>query len=350
VIVRAGGATALCALALCAPSSEAALQTFGSALSAQASIDEARQSDTAYWQTAAAGGSTAGVAPAAGSIRSFKLKGVALSRPVAGISGGETLFHLQALRPMPNAPGETSRVIITSQGFDVPQKMGANEQAITTYEPENFCVAKGDVLAFNTVGGWDGIPTGLGPYPNGTRLRIFAPVPGALVSQFNGADQTNNGDILKHDHVRGQGQELLMQLTLATGEDAAGPCPTSAPIAPKVEPDALPQRTKISSERVTVAPEGSLSVALFCSAPSAARWCNGIVRVLSRERRPRLLAARGYTIAPGKLRGAALRLSSNGRKLFSKANRRLSVNIQTVTSPGGPVRTVTQPFTLRARG
>ena len=359
-----GGTSGIVALALCAASAEAELRSFGSDLSAAASIAEARQSDTAYWQTLAAGASSAGVAPAAGSIRSFKLKGVALSRPVAGTPGGETLFHLQALRPLTIGAFQTApyRVLISSQGFNVPQKAGANDQTITTHEPENFCVAKGDVLAFNTVGGWDGIPAG-GPYPRGTPLQIFASVPGALVSQFNGADQTNNGDILLPDHVRGLGQELLMQLTLATGADAAAPCPTSnAADDAKATMDARSdagavngqtaaraQATKILSQRATVTSKGSLKVALLCSPVVAGRYCSGIVRLLSRERKPRVLAERVYTITAGKTSKAALRLSPVGRRLFAKANRRLRVRIQTVKRSGGVAHTVTKSFVLGGR-
>jgi hypothetical protein len=356
VILRAGGASGILALALCAPAAEAELRSFGSDLSAAAAIAEARQSDTAYWQTVAAGASSAGIAPAAGSIRSFKLKGVALSQPVAGTSGGETLFHLQALRPLTIGAFQSSpyRVLISSQGFNVPQKAGANEQTISTYEPENFCVAKGDVLAFNTVGGWDGIPAG-GPYPGGTPLQIFAAASGALVSQFNGADQTNNGDILTPDHVRGLGQELLMQLTLATGADAAAPCRTSTAAdsadaaASGLQPAAAAQATKIPSQRLTVTPKGSLRVALFCSPAVAAPSCTGVVRVLSCERNPRVLAIRVYTIAAGKMSRAALRLSPAGRKLFARANRRLRVRIQTVKHSGGVAHTVTKSFVLGGR-
>lgn len=356
MIVRSGVAGACFALALCVPSSEAALQTFGSDLGAQATIAGARPSDTAYWQAVAAGGSTAGAAPAAGSIRSFKLKGIAMSRPQAGKPGGETLFHLQALRPLADGG---YRVLTTSQGFDVPH-IGADEQTITTFEPVNFCVAKGDVLAFNTVGGWD--RTSAGPYANGTPLKIFAPAPGALVSQFNGAGQTNNGDVLRPDPARGKGQELLMQLTLATGDDAAGPCRTSTPADPGTGTGPgggpgggqttapAPQRTKIMSRRVTVTRKGSLGVALFCAAAGGGGSCAGTVRVLSREPTPRVLAARGYTIGAGKTRKTALRLSAAGRKLFAQGNRRLRVRIQTVTNPGGAARTVTKTFTLRRRG
>jgi len=209
---------AFTALALAAPS-HAAFQTFGSDLRAEANVTEMRQQDTAYWQTTFANGSSP-VAPAAGQIRSFKIKGIALSNPVPGVPGGETLFHLQALQPL---GGGQFRILRSSQGFNVPNT--GDPQQISTYVPANFCVAPGEVLAFNTIGGFDGIGDGSGPYPQGTPLRIFSSVTGALVSQFSGHNATNNGDVLAADSTRGQNEELLMQLTMGTGADATGLCP-----------------------------------------------------------------------------------------------------------------------------
>ena len=89
----------------------------------------------------------------------------------------------------------------------------------------NFCVDAGDVLAFNTAGGWDGIVAGGGPFPNGTPLQIFSSVPGAVVSEFSGHNATGNGAILTPNTAPGQGHELLMQLTLGTGSNATALCP-----------------------------------------------------------------------------------------------------------------------------
>ena len=343
---------------LAAPASASAgMQTFGSDLGAAATLAEARPSDTAFWQTIAAGGSSVAVAPEAGSISSFRIKGIALSRPPApGGFGGEPDFHLQAIRAIPSGPVETwkFRVMLTSQGFKLPQ-IGADPQTITTYEPINLCVAKGDVLAFNTTGGWDG--TANGPYASGTPLQIFAPAPGALVSQFNGPDATNNGDILTPDHVRGKDEELLMQLTLATGGDAAGPCQpaSTTPPSPGTTPAAtpkpnvvVPQQTRITSSRVTVTRAGSLTVALYCSG-SGIGPCSGTVRVRTRGAKPMRLASRSYSIGDRRTAKVVLRLTAAGRRRFAKAGRRLSVVVQTVTKPGGSAGTVTKAFTLRRR-
>jgi hypothetical protein len=356
--LRQAGAIAVFAAVLYAAPAQAAVLTLGSDLSAPASITEARQVDTAYWQSGAIAGSTVGTAPEDGSIQSFKVKGIALSRPVPGRPGGETLFHLQALRPqMVGALADwTYRVLISSQGFDLPG-LGADEQTVTRYSPENFCVSKGDVLAFNTVGGGDKTPDG--PYANGTPLRIFASAPGALVSQFTAADKTNNGDTLKPDLARGEGQELLMQLTLATGADANPLCATSAvpsspppsggPAGSNAPAGPAAQQTRITSTRVTVTRKGSMSVSLYCSPPSGGSACAGAVRVLPASG-ARAVASRGYTITAGKTAKVTLRLTAAGSRLFARSRRHLRVRIQTVTQPGAAANTVVKGFTLRARG
>jgi hypothetical protein len=193
----------------------ARLATFGSSLAARATVAKARPVDTAYWNRTLAGGRKT-LSPVRGQIRSFKVKGIALSNPKPGVPGGETMFHLQALRK--RADG-SFKVLRTSQAFFLPEK-GANRQKITTYRPVNFCIAKGDALAFNTVGGF-----GPGAFPQGTPLQIFAAATGSNVSQFTAANKTNNGDILRPRNTDGRNQELLMQVTAGTGADATGLCP-----------------------------------------------------------------------------------------------------------------------------
>src|ERR1044072_3653643 len=126
---------ALCGLALVPAPGTAAQMTFGSDLTARANISQARQADTAYWQTAFADARNP-TSPATGQITSFKLKGIALASPVPGIPGGETMFHLQALRPRPDG---TFLILRSSQAFFLPPK-GTDPQTITTFAPENFCI------------------------------------------------------------------------------------------------------------------------------------------------------------------------------------------------------------------
>jgi hypothetical protein len=99
---------------------------------------------------------------------------------------------------------------------------GTNPQTITTFRPVNFCIAKGDSLVLNTVGGWDGIANRTGPFPDGTPLQIFSRVAGATVAEYTKAGGTNNGNVIHGTSTRGR--ELLMRLTVGTGKDATGLC------------------------------------------------------------------------------------------------------------------------------
>jgi hypothetical protein len=214
----AAAATAAALLVAVPASSDAALLSFGSTLKAPANITEARQADTAYWQTKLAGGASPR-APASGQIKSFKVKGIAVSSWKPGSPpGGERMFHLQSLRKRSNG---TWKILVTSQAFFLPGK-GTNPQTITTFRPTNFCIAKGDSLVLNTVGGWDGIATGKGPYPKGTPLQIFSGVAGATVAEYTKANGTNNGAIIRGKSVAGR--ELLMRLTVGTGKNGTGLC------------------------------------------------------------------------------------------------------------------------------
>jgi hypothetical protein len=212
----AAAASSTALLALLPATGDARLVTFGSSLKATASVAEARPVDTAYWNRTLAGGRKT-LAPVRGQVRSIKVKGIALSNPKAGVAGGETMFHLQALRK--RADG-SFKILRTSGAFFLPEK-GANPQKITTYRPVNFCVGKGEVLVFNTVGGFGGP----GPFANGTPLQIFARVAGSNVSQFTAGGKTNNGNIIRARNGLGRGEELLMQATIGTGADGTGLCP-----------------------------------------------------------------------------------------------------------------------------
>jgi hypothetical protein len=294
------------------------------------------------------------LAPASGQIKSVRLKGIALSDPKAGIPGGETMWHLQALQRQPDG---TFKVLRTSGAFYVPTT--GDPQQITTYAPENFCVDKGDVLAFNTVGGWDGIVTATGPYPNGTPLQIFSRVPGALVSQFTGADKTNNGDILRADNARGAGEELLMQMTLGTASDAFLYCPggtydpqhpdrpAGAPGTPPPPPPPKPARkVTIPKQRITVSRKGKLTIALFCQ-PGVGP-CAGVVRVLSPKGKPVTFASHSFTI-PSKSTGkVSVTLRAPALRTFKRAGGRLAVKVVSQITPGGAA--VTAAMTLRPRG
>jgi|GEM_PF-2207931 len=344
---------ALLALATLPAASSAAVQTFGSDLTAPANLPEARQADTAYWQASFADGRSPS-APASGQIRSFKVKGIALAKPVAGVIGGETMFHLQALHK--NAGG-TFTILRTSQAFFLPDR-DADPQTVTTYAPENFCVDTGDLLVFNTVGGWDGIVDMSGPYPLGTPLQIFSRIPSASVSEFMGADKTNNGATITA--TNGAGRELLMQMSLGTGPDATPLCPGgtegqpapggpgATPTTPTPKPVVIQKATIPPKQRVTVSSKGKLAVSVFCL-PGTGR-CSGIVRVMSKGAKPTSLGSGTFNLGAKKGGHATVRLNALGRRRFSAAKGKLGVKLVAVTRPGGSTRTSSLAVTIRRRG
>jgi hypothetical protein len=354
LVLRAAAAVAAAAggLALTATSAGAAFYVFGSELSAPANVAEARQADTAYWQTAFADGRIP-QAPVAGQVRSVRIKGIALSNPVAGVPGGETEFHIQVMQPLPDGRFQIRNPGGTSGSFFLPP-IGSDPQLVTGYVPVNLCAAQGDFIVFNTVGGWDG--TGNGLYPNGTPLQIFSRIPNATASQFTGAGQTNNGSILTATPL--PASELLMQVTLGTGADGTGLCPGGgsppppppppvAPPPPPPPPAASIQKATLPVQRVTVSRTGKLSVSLFCrTGPSR---CAGTLRVNSRSRTPTRLGTATFSIASGKTGHATGSLNRIGRKRFSAGKGRLPVALVATTRPGGTARRSTRLVTLRRR-
>lgn len=334
-----------------AGSAHAATQTFGSSLQAPASVADAHQADTASWQPSL-------MSPASGQIKAIRLKGKANLDPGGRGPGGETMWHLQALKRQVDG---TFLITRTSQPFFVPGTGDA--QQVSTYSPTDFCISAGEFLAFNTVGGWDGIRDQTGPYPMGTPLQIFARAPGQVVSQFEGADKTNNGDVMRPNSMREA--ELLMQAVVGTDVDAVTHCPggriasdgSVAPVggfgggagAGPGTPTAAQRLTIPSKQRIRMTRKGSISVAVFCQ-PGLGR-CQGKLTVLSTgSSRRKSFGARSFSVGPKSNGKVKLTLGKAGRAAFKKKKSKLPVLIQAVSAPGGADRTSTFSTTLRRRG
>lgn len=339
--------------ALVPATGSAALITFGSDLAAPANVVQQRGADTAFWQVGFADARSP-VAPASGQITSVRIKGVALSDRVTGVSppGGERDFHVQVAEPLAGGAVRVRNPGGTSGGFVLPPST-ADPQGITQYLPENLCARAGDVLIFNTVGGHD--PAG-GPFVEGTPLQIFSRVPNAVASGFMAPNMTNNGNVLTQDTSRTAGLELLMQMTLGTGPDGTGLCPGGTrggtPATPPPPPGTTPrppavQRARIGTQRVTVSRRGTLGVSLYCSAgPSR---CIGSVRVLTRGARPVSLGSARFDIAARRTGRATIALNATGRRRFARSRGRLAVKLVADTRPGGASRRSTYLVTLRRR-
>lgn len=219
---------AACAtLALAAPA-DAETITIGSDLSAAATVTEARAADTAFWASTSSGNLEI---PVDGQVTQIKVRGSAIQEQ--GAKPPATLVHFQSLEPA-QANGRRA-VYLSSQDFYMPYNDPA---AVTSFEPENLCVRKGGAVAFNTIGGfkWGGsldAPLDERHYFNGTPWQIFAAAPRATTLWYTKDNGTKNGMTLDPaaggDNASGvggtlQGKELLMQVTVVTGDDRSQSC------------------------------------------------------------------------------------------------------------------------------
>jgi hypothetical protein len=207
---------ALLATLAVSSTAHAAVTTFGSDLSAPANRVHAHGADTAFWNAALAGGQGVTV-PEAGQITSIKVKGGVLTSTKNERLA--RLIHFQVLRPL---GGTRNRVQLTSGNFYLPRT--DDQQTVTTYaEPRlvNLCVNKGDIVALNTIGGFEFRPNdGVA----GSQLQVFSDVHGSLARWYEKDNGTNNGATLPSFNDLPD-QELLMQTVVSSGPNATDICP-----------------------------------------------------------------------------------------------------------------------------
>jgi hypothetical protein len=207
---RSAAAAAATAALLFAPAAASArVITFGSDLSAPATVAETHQADTSFWSPTVKGSSN--TVPAAGQITKIRLKGTAVER--AGGPAPQNQIHFQVLRPQPDG---TVTVILSSDPKYVPYAGDPNQ--VSSYSPDGYmCVNKGDYVSFNDNGGW--VPS---IYQDGVPFRVFGNVSSSTTDQFTKDNGTGIGGNFRGSPRRGQ--ELLMQMQLRTGYDASPVC------------------------------------------------------------------------------------------------------------------------------
>jgi hypothetical protein len=222
--------------------------------------------DTALWNVSgggagpnatAASGHSAGV-PVTGQATQIKLEGCA--KPASGGPAPLNQIHFQDVSPL---PGGGVHVNLTSQAFEIPVcgAGGASDSTVTTYEPVNLCVSQGDYVAFNDEGGYvENV------YRNGVPYEVLGAVRGATMDSFIRNEGTVNGSSLLSSEVSAmegfaanRNEELMMQLTLATGSEATHLCAGGTAGLPPVLPPirVSPQTDGINHERI-------VSVAVYC--------------------------------------------------------------------------------------
>lgn len=278
------GVLASACLVIAPTISQAAITTFGSPLSVPATLNTAENlnyygtytpvppspeapnglyhtyhygADTALWNIAQAAGDPR--AQQAGQALKISLEGCAVPSPRG--PSPLTQIHFQDLSPL---PGGGATVNVTSQPFDTPVcgRDGASGGTVTTYEPTNLCVARGDYVGFNDEGGYvENI------YRNGVPYRVLGAVAGSTVDSFIANGGTGNGAAMSSSRTgtmdgfaANKDEELMMQVTLGTGPDATALCGGGTaglrPAAPAVS--LKPQTDGVNHQRI-------VAVAFYCS-------------------------------------------------------------------------------------
>ena len=270
---------ALTALAALPSAALGAQITLGSDLNGDATIVEAQGQDTALWPVSVRG--SAPVAPEDGQVVSVKVKGTVLSEK--GAAPPANLVHFQTLTP----DGSAMRVYLSSQGFYLPIDQ---PNTVTTFEPENLCIKKGGLVAFNDIGGfqWGGsLDAPLDPrhYLRGAPFQILGSVPGSVTARYSADARTKNGDLLDPgvgtdpggpNGAVTQDRELLMQYVIATGDDRSQPCggparhPDGTLVAPKVRQLRV---AGAGTQRPYVTKDRRFGVGLYCESPDSG--CTG---------------------------------------------------------------------------
>jgi hypothetical protein len=212
--------------------------------------------DTAIWNTAVAGGKAA--MPEAGQADKILLEGCAEQAP-----GGPpplTQIHFQSLAPQ---PGGGLKVELTSQSYELPVcgQDGASGSTVSSYEPTNLCVSRGDYVGFNDEGGFVE-----GYYRSGVPYEVLGAARRSALASFLKGGGTDNGAIfspLETSAMEGfateQNEELMLQVQLGTGSDARYVCPGGTEDAPPVLPviHVHPQTDGINRSRI-------VEVAVYC--------------------------------------------------------------------------------------
>ncbi|HKP89143.1 MAG TPA: hypothetical protein VJT75_04135 [Thermoleophilaceae bacterium] len=207
-------------------SGHAAVMTIGSDLTKEANVFEAHGADAAFWNTSIDG--QPGAIPADGQITFIRVKGSVVDDPrhrrYSGTKPLDPQFHFQVLHPI--SGGRQMRVMLSSAPFRLPVTLdgdsSAETQQISGYKPVNLCVRKGDYVDFNDIGGhewsWPERST-----IDGMHVQVFSRTPGSTVGFYS----KNNGTNINSEWTPAafnQGEELLMQMKLATAPDASDIC------------------------------------------------------------------------------------------------------------------------------
>ncbi len=275
--------------------SQAAVVTLGSDLSAPANMAEAHGADSVFWSP--------GVRmPAYGQVTTIRIKGTMLTAPgaPAPFTGGSGNFSALS-------PGRGASVTVRQRSQPVDLPAGGDPQQISTYQPEHLCVRPGEYVGFTNYGGFN-------PqfYPNGVPFQIFSQVGGASTRFYTKDGGT--GDGARFSGALHQGQELLIQMVLATGANVGPLCPRGAGKFGGVR---IHRRVSDAFLR-----SGFARIRTTC--PASGGLCEGRMRVTTAEKkrkRRKLIGATKFALGPGNTRDVRVPLTPLGKRLIARKKR-----------------------------
>ena len=275
--------------------SQAAVMTLGSDLSAPANSAEAHGADSVFWSPGTR-------MPAYGQVTTIRIKGVMATTPgaPAPFTGGSGNFSALS-------PGSGGSVIVRQRSQPVDLPAGGDPEQVSTFQPEHLCVRTGEYVGFTNYGGFN-------PqfYPNGVPFQMFSQVPGANTRFYTKDRGTGDGARLSGtDHP---GQELLMQIVLATGANVGPLCPRGPGKFGGVR---IHRRLSDAFLR-----GGFARIRTTC--PASGGLCSGRMRVTTAEKKRKkrkLLGSTKFALGPGNTRDVRVPLTPLGKRLIGRRNR-----------------------------
>ncbi len=338
---------------LCQGTASGAITTIGSPLSVPATLNTAKNlgyegvntsvppgpeapngvyhtyhsgADTALWNVALANGAPS--APEEGQALKVKLEGCA-----EAASGGPdplTQIHLQDITPL---AGGGAKVNLTSQPFEIPVcgRGTASGSTVTTYEPINLCMAKGDYIDFNDEGGY--VPNA---YQNGVPYRVLGAVAGSKLDSFIRGGGTNNGATMSSSDLSPaegfssvSNEELMLQVEFGSGANATHICGGGT----KGLPPPLPAM-RISAQKDGVNHSRITKLAIFCRQKPQ---CKGTATLTYKGK---AVGKSGFALTAGTTSHVPIRLSSKFVK-FLRKHHSVSVVLTAVDEGATFTQTVT---------
>jgi hypothetical protein len=221
---------------------------------------------------------------------------------------------------------------------------------VTGFAPDNLCVHQGGSVDLKEIGGFQygGSPTAPpdpAHYRSGTPYRIFSSVASSTTARFTGADATNNGQTVSpqtDNQTPGRpvgsttpGEEMLMQVTLATDGDRSPACGGGSPQSsgPTGARNPKPTAMRIKPQSLFVSKSRTVIAAAYC--PSGVPACTG-TSTLTHEGKK--IASTRFGVPRSKTAHIAMKITKVAYKAVVRAKKKPMAVTWTLVTPHGTYR------------